>query len=118
MSFYVSDVIKDRIAKPDEIDEVDNTIQLNPQKFSIVFCSAEESYIVDMQAIDKNEKDNSYEVTLLTNTVLMEKIFFNKINAKEILIGETKKRLTAFNFLGARNYNTQYIIKCVVYMRE
>ena len=62
-----------------------------------------------------NSQKASYAVLLDVNHELLEKIFFKKVEVKEIFIGSTRKQFDGFVFLEANRSSGSYLVKIAVY---
>jgi len=114
MSFFVSDSIKDKIVLEEQGKSVDKKTL---STFSILFFDHESEYVARLKSITY-EKSNEYVAIFESNLEMFERIFFNKVSAKEIFIGNEKKHVSQFSFLEAHSTENYYLIKVTINVRD
>lgn len=114
MSFFVSESIKDKIVLEEQTKPVEKK---RANSFSILFFNQESEYTARLKSIS-HEKRNEYVATFEANLEMFERIFFNKVDAKEIFIGNEKRHVSQFSFLEARSIENYYLIKVTFNVRD
>tara|TARA_B100000287_G_C20269085_1_gene637189 strand:+ start:136 stop:498 length:363 start_codon:yes stop_codon:yes gene_type:complete len=103
MSFYISEDLKDRITEKEliedkpssafKIHEVENNFQLG---LSVMID--DDLHLIKIEKL-KIVSEDVLKITTQLNVSYIEQIFFKKLHMKEIVIGNTKKKIIKYELL-------------------
>ena len=120
MSFYVSDSLKDRITEKEISRDSDSPslIELEDEKnFDIVFSDMlDEFRFFEQIRHIKLESENSLLVCISTGIQNLEKIFFKKLHAREIVIGNTKRIVNDYSLISVKKNESNFLLEIIVYI--